>query len=144
MIKIAFAKYSFNIKKQEHSDIIFDSIRKRWVVLTPEEWVRQNIIQFLLTDKQYPAKLFAIEKEIKSGDLKNRCDILIYDRMTKPWMIIECKEMRVPLDVKALEQTLRYHSWVQVPFLVITNGTYCYGFEKRGSGFEEIFEFPDY
>lgn len=144
MIKIAFSKYRFNIRKDGAAEMIFDNIRKRWISLSPEEWVRQNIIQYLLEAKHYPAKLFAIEKEIRLGELKKRCDIIIYDKYTKPWMIIECKEMQVALDVKVLEQTLRYHSSVPVPYLVITNGSYCFGFEKRENEFFEIDEFPDY
>ncbi len=142
MIKITFSKYPFKIRKEDDVEMIFDSIRKRWVALTPEEWVRQNIIRYLLIEKKYPAKLFAVEKEIKLGALRKRCDILIYDKLTHPWMIIECKEMRVTLDVKVMEQTLLYHSSVPVPFLVITNGSYCFGFEKKGDDFFEIDDFP--
>jgi hypothetical protein len=144
MIKIAFSKYDFKIKKEEAGEMIFDGIRKRWVTLTTEECVRQNIISYLLIEKKYPAKLFAIEKEIRLGELKKRCDVVIYDKNMQPWMIIECKEMRVSLNVKVLEQTLRYHSSVPVPYLVITNGSYCFGFEKVGGEFVEISDFPLY
>lgn len=144
MIKIAFAKYPFRIKKEGINEKLFDAIRRRWVTLSPEEWVRQNIIQYLLTEKKYPSKLFAIEKEFKLGEMRKRCDIVIYDKETKPWMIIECKEMRVSPDVKSLEQTLRYHSKIPVPYLVITNGSYCFGFEKKAGQFLEIDDFPEW
>jgi hypothetical protein len=124
--------------------MIFDPFRKRWLVLTPEEWVRQNILQYLTEVKKYPAKLIAIEKEIYLGELKKRCDVVVYDRNSLPWMIIECKEMNVRVDSKTLEQVLRYHITLPAKYLVITNGSYCYGFEKREGEFFEINAIPEY
>lgn len=144
MIKIEFPKYQFKIKKENNVELIFDSFRKRWVVLTPEEWVRQNILQFITEIKKYPAKLIAVEKEIYLGELKKRCDIVVYDRNALPWMIIECKEMHTKLDTKVLEQILRYHITLPAKYLVITNGSYCYSFEKREVHFFEIDMMPEY
>ena len=89
MIKIQYPKFDFRIKKEDGKEWIFDEFRKQWVRLTPEEWVRQNILQYLVQVKKYPASLIAIEKEITLGELRKRFDILIY-RDAKPWMIIEC------------------------------------------------------
>jgi hypothetical protein len=125
MIKIEYPPYQPKIKKAGVKEFIFDEIRKRWIILTPEEWVRQNFLQYLTQTKKYPASLIAIEKEIKLGELKKRFDILVYDRNTKPWMIIECKEMDVTLDKSVLDQALRYNISLDVPYLVITNGSYC-------------------
>ena len=125
MIKIEYPPYQPNIKNEEDKEFIFDEVRKRWIVLTPEEWVRQNFLQYLIQIKKYPASLIAVEKEIKLGDLKKRFDIVVYDRDAKPWMIIECKEMKVGLDKTVLDQVLRYNITLQVPYLVITNGSYC-------------------
>ncbi|MDQ6610054.1 MAG: type I restriction enzyme HsdR N-terminal domain-containing protein, partial [Bacteroidota bacterium] len=97
MIKINYPKYQFKIKKENNLEMIFDAFRKRWLVLTPEEWVRQNILQYLTEIKKYPAKLIAVEKEIYLGELKKRCDAVVYDRNTLPWMIIECKEMNAAI-----------------------------------------------
>ena len=132
MIKIDYPPYQPKIKKENEKEFIFDEFRKRWVALTPEEWVRQNFLQYLTLIKKYPASLIAIEKEIKLGELKKRFDIVVYDSYTKPWMIIECKEMNVPLDRTVLDQVLRYNINLQVPYLVITNGSYCMAmtFEK--------------
>lgn len=113
-------------------------------MLTPEEWVRQNIIQFLLVNKKYPASLIAIEKEIKLGELKKRCDVVVYNRESLPWMIIECKEMKVALSEKTLEQILRYHISLPAKYLIITNGSFSYGFKKEKDQFFEIDLFPDY
>ena len=132
MIKIDYPPYQPKIKTEAEKELIFDEFRKRWVVLTPEEWVRQNFLQYLTQIKKYPASLIAIEKEIKLGELKKRFDIVVYDSHTKPWMIIECKEMNVALDRSVLDQVLRYNINLQVPYLVITNGSYCMAmtFEK--------------
>lgn len=133
MIKIEYPAYQPKIKEEQGKELIFDEIRKRWVVLTPEEWVRQNFLQYLIHIKKYSASLIAVEKEIKLGELKKRFDIVVYDKQTKPWMIIECKEMNVALDKTVLDQVLRYNITLQVPHLVITNGSYCMAisFEKN-------------
>jgi len=144
MIHIEFPEHSFKIKKENNTDIIFDGFRKIWVNLTPEEWVRQNILQYITTVKNYPSSLIAIEKEISLGELKKRCDIVVYDKQMKPWMIIECKEMNVPITEKALEQILRYHITLPAQYLLITNGSYCYGFRKEIKDFVEINEVPFY
>ena len=133
MIKIEYPSYQPKIKKENNKELIFDEVRKRWVILTPEEWVRQNFLNYLTGIKKYPASLIAVEKEIKLGDLKKRFDIVVYDKNSKPWMIIECKEMNVALDKTVLEQALRYNITLQVPYLAITNGSYCMAlsFEKN-------------
>ena len=119
-------------------------MRKRWMTLTPEEWVRQNILQYIVHVKNYPASLIAIEKEIYLGELKKRCDIVVYNRDTLPWMIIECKEMNEQLNAKVLDQILRYHITLPAKYLVVTNGSYCFGFEKREEQFYEIDDLPMY
>ena len=144
MIKINYPETSFKIKKENSIELIFDAFRKRWIVLTPEEWVRQNILQYLTAIKNYPAKLIAIEKEISLGELKKRCDIVVYDRSALPWMIIECKEMNAQVNSKTLEQILRYHISLPAKYLVITNGSYCFGFEKKEEQFFEINELPEF
>jgi hypothetical protein len=143
MIKIEFPEHQFNIRGQQGAEEIFDGIRKKWLLLSPEEWVRQNIIQFLLA-KQYPASLIAVEKEIKLGELAKRCDIVVYSRHSLPFMIIECKEMNKPVSQKTLEQVLRYHITLPAEYLVITNGSFCYGFRKVSHQFYEIDDFPRY
>lgn len=143
MIKIEFPKNKISVRQREGVNEVFDVIRKRWLQLSPEEWVRQNIIQFLIANN-YPATLMAIEKEIKLNELSKRCDIVIYDRDTQPFMIIECKEMNVTLAEKTLSQILRYHISLPAKYLIITNGSYSYGFEKVEGQFHEINKFPEF
>lgn|SRR6185312_12821110 len=144
MIKIEFPEEQPKIRQQKGVKEIFDVIRKKWLVLTPEEWVRQNILLFLLLKKHFPASLISVEKEIKLADLKKRCDIVIYNRSSQPAMIIECKEMNVTLSEKTLDQILRYHIVLPAKFLIISNGNYCFGFEKKEGKLIEINDFPDF
>lgn len=144
MIKLEYPKHQFKIKKENNVQLIFDAFRKRWVVLTPEEWVRQNILQYLTEIKKYPSKLIAIEKEIPLGELKKRCDVVVYDRNSLPWMIIECKEMNAPVNSKTLDQVLLYHITLPAKYLVITNGSYCFGFEKKEGQFHEMNMIPEF
>lgn len=144
MIKIEYPAYQFSTKNEHGIEFIFDAFRKKWLTLTPEEWVRQNILQYITQVKRYPSSLIAIEKEFFLGELKKRCDIVVYDKNAEPWMIIECKEMNIPLSNKVLEQLLRYHIAIPAKYLVITNGKYCFGFEKREGNFYAIDDLPDF
>jgi hypothetical protein len=144
MIKIDFPDYRFRIKEESGKEFIFDSLRKLWVTLTPEEWVRQNIIRYLLDVKKYPGSLIAIEKEMWLGELKKRFDVLVYNTSHQPWLMIECKSMEVVLDEKVLQQLLRYNIAIPVSYLVITNGRYTCCFEKMGDGLEMKTEIPSF
>ncbi|MEP7142322.1 MAG: type I restriction enzyme HsdR N-terminal domain-containing protein [Ferruginibacter sp.] len=144
MIKIVYPPYQPKIKNQQDKEFIFDEIRKQWIMLTPEEWVRQNFLQYLIRVKKYPASLVAVEKEIQLGDLIKRFDIVVYDRNITPWMIIECKEMDVALTGQVLNQALRYNISLNVPFIVITNGSHCYGFSGNSGILTELDDLPDF
>ncbi len=144
MIKIDYPPYQPKIKKEANKEFIFDVIRKRWVVLTPEEWVRQNFLQYLIVVKKYPASLIAVEKEIKLSDLTKRFDIVVYNTHSLPWMIIECKEMEVELSKQVLDQVLRYNIAMQVPYLVITNGSYCMAFQCNHNQLLDLNELPSF
>ena len=144
MMTIQFPKNSLQIRQRQGVNEVFDIIRKKWIVLTPEEWVRQNWIQFLCTEKKYPSSLIAVEKEMQLGELKKRGDLVVYNRQSLPWMIIECKEMEVALSQKTIDQILRYHISLPAEYLIITNGTYSIGYKKEKGQFFEIDLFPDF
>jgi hypothetical protein len=144
MIKIEYPSYQPKIKSQQGKEFIYDEIRKQWIILSPEEWVRQNFLQYLIQVKKYPATLIAVEKEIKLGELAKRFDIVVYDKNTQPWIIIECKEMGVALDEQVLDQALRYNITLNVPYIVITNGTYCFGFSAKAGSLEGLNNLPEF
>ena len=124
--------------------MIFDEKRKQWVVLTPEEWVRQNTYQWLVQLLKYPQEMIAVEKEIKLFDLAKRFDMLVYDNNVQPWMMIECKAQSVPITQKTLMQVLRYNIAVPVPYLLITNGLQVRAFRKIEGKLEELDVMPEW
>ncbi len=142
MVIINYPQPDFRIKNEDGKEFIFDALRKKWLLLTPEEWVRQNFIQYLIKTKNYPASLIAIEKEIQLGELKKRFDILVYDNNHQPWMMIECKAGEVKLDEDVLQQVLRYNISVPVKYIIITNGSYTYAWQKENNGLQLINEVP--
>jgi predicted type IV restriction endonuclease len=138
---IEFPPYQPQIKKEQGKEFIFDSNRRQWVRLTPEEWVRQNFINYLILEKKYPSSLIAIEKEIKVGELRKRFDILVY-KDAKPWLIVECKEMNTPINEKVVQQIITYNISLQVPYLIITNGKETLGMIINDKGFTSIQSLP--
>lgn len=143
MIKVTFPEGKLKLREHGFSKEIFDPVRKLWIVLTPEEWVRQNFVSFLTSTHHYPSALIAIEKEIRVGELKKRCDIVVYAHAL-PWMIIECKEMNVSLSEGVLAQVLRYHAGLPANYLIITNGKYTFGYEKKAGSLREISALPEF
>jgi hypothetical protein len=139
---ISYPEPDFRTRKEEGVEYIFDGLRRKWLCLTPEEWVRQNFIQFLIREAAYPATLIAQEKAIRLGELKKRFDILVYNRSHQPWMIVECKSHTVRLTNDVLEQALRYNISVPVPYIVITNGAYCFAAMKEKGKLIELEALP--
>jgi hypothetical protein len=123
---------------------LFDPIRQKWVARTPEEWVRQQFLQLLISTHAYPKTLIAVEKSIALGSLTKRFDILVYDRTHQPWMMVECKSAEVALDESVLHQLLRYNSSVPVRYLLITNGPFCLGWERTEKGLIQMDKIPSF
>lgn len=144
MIIIKYPAPSFKLKHENNQHFVFDAIRKTWLLLTEEEWVRQNFLQYLVTELRYPSSLIAIEKEVELNGLKKRFDILVYDENHQPWMLIECKGPQVFLNDVAFEQVLRYHISIPVPFLVITNGESTFGWQKKNDKLTLLAELPEW
>ena len=142
MIKVNYPEPVFRFKEENGKELIFDFIRKQWLLLNEEEWVRQNFIQFLVQEMKYPIELIAVEKEMQLGELRKRFDILVYDRNHKPWMLVECKAGEITLDEKVLMQVLRYNISMPANFLVITNGHFTYAWEKTDGELKEVLQMP--
>lgn len=143
MINIQFPSYLLKIKSENGKETIFDECRKQWVLLTPEEWVRQNFLQYLIQEKLYPASLIAVEREIMLGDIKKRFDIVVFKNV-KPWMIVECKEMQVKLNEAVIKQILNYNITLQAEYLVITNGTSTFALHMQQGKFEWLQKLPNF
>ncbi len=141
MIKINYSDIKPAIKTENSKELIFCIIRKRWFIITPEEWVRQNFVLYLIHSLQYPASLIAVEKQLILSEVKKRFDIVVY-KQSIPFIIVECKEMNVPLSESTISQVINYNSSVQAPYIVVTNGSYCAGFLKEENKFVEVEELP--
>jgi hypothetical protein len=142
MIRFQYPEPAFRVKQESGKDFIFDTFRKKWVMLTPEEWVRQNFLQYLVKEVKYPAALIAVEKEFRFGEMNRRFDILVYNTTHQPWMMIECKAPEIMLDQPVLDQLLRYNISIPVNYLVITNGTNGYAWQKQGQGLVSLPQLP--
>ena len=143
MIILNYPPYPFKIQSIEGRDQIFDPFRKSWIILTPEEWVRQNILQYLVQTCKYPAALIAVEKTIQLGELKKRFDIVVY-KNDSPWMIIECKEAQVEISEKTMQQILQYQQVLTATYLVMSNGHSTYGAKIESGKLQALQNFPDY
>lgn len=122
MEKLNLPPYQFKIKQEGDKQSLFDAIRRKWVVLTPEEWVRQNFVRFLIDQRLYPAALIGIEIPVTVNGLKQRADIIVYNRQGSAVMIVECKATTVKLTNQVFDQAARYNITHKVPYLIVTNG----------------------
>ena len=142
MIKISYPQKKPLIKTSEGKDLVYCLVRKRWMQLTPEEWVRQNFLLYLIEVLSYPGSLIGVERQFEFLDMKKRFDIVVHDRKGAPFMIIECKEMNQRLSDAVLSQVLRYNVQLRARYIVVTNGSYCAAFEQIGTAINAIDELP--
>ena len=142
MIAVNYPEPHFPIKTENGKRFIFDTIRKSWLNLTEEEWVRQNFVNYMVSALKYPSTVIALEKEITLNDLKKRFDVLVYNSDHQPWMLIECKEPQVSLSEDVLQQVLRYNITVPVSYIVITNGSQTIGWRKSAGNLVMVEKMP--
>ena len=149
MENLSLPAYDFRYTERENKKYIFDIIRKKYVLLTPEEWVRQNFIRYLLEEKGYIQSLVRVEMFFKLNRLSKRADIALFNRKGQPKVLVECKSHKVTISQVVFEQVARYNLSFKVDFLIVTNGLqhYCckmdyekksYTFLKEIPGFEEM------
>jgi hypothetical protein len=137
---------SASTKKEQGKVWIFDMIRKKYVVLTPEEWVRQHFVHHLIHNHHYPKSLFRIEGSLSYNSLQKRSDILIRDRQGQPWMLIECKSPAIKLGQAAFNQIAVYNMTINAKYLAVTNGMvhYCWEAPRPSESVSFLKEFPDF
>jgi hypothetical protein len=146
MIQLNFPPYEFRIAFENSRHSIFDPVRKKFVALTPEEWVRQHVIRFLVEQKMVPLRLIRAETWINLFKTRKRIDILVSDRNGNPLIIVECKAPSVVLGPDVLDQAVRYHMAMKAGYLMLTNGlqhVYCRIYSGGLSLIEELPEFQD-
>jgi len=146
MYKLNLPEINPSLKKENGKVLIFDGIRKKYIVLTPEEWVRQHFIHYLIIELKYPKSLFRIEGALTYNKLQKRSDILVFDRNGKAWMLIECKSPTIKLNQKAFNQVAVYNMTIGAKYIAVTNGMAHFCFEAGQPGVEPKFmeKFPEF
>lgn len=146
MSQLNLPEYKYRIKKQNDKVFIFDTQRKKYVALTPEEWVRQHFINFLIVHKGYPAALLAVEKQLEINGMKKRCDAILYDLDGRPQVILEFKAPQIPISQQTFDQVAVYNTKLKVDFLIISNGTthYCCRINPENNCYDFFPEIPDH
>lgn len=146
MQKLNFPTYSFRFKNSENKVSIFDEIRKKFILLTPEEWVRQHVVQFLLQDKKYPKSYINVEKLIKINNLRKRYDGVVFQPNGKIFLLIECKAPEVPISQQTFDQIARYNLVMKAKYLMVTNGLNHYFCQMDFENEKYVFlkELPDF
>lgn len=146
MKSLNFPVYDFRFKNSENKVHIFDPIRKKFVVLQPEEWVRQNVVQFLIHEKKYPKSLINVEKQLTVNTQNKRYDIVIYDSLGNITLLVECKSPKIKIIQETFDQIAKYNMELKAEFLMVTNGLqhfYCkMDFSKEKYTFLE--QIPDF
>ena len=122
MQKLNFQLYNFRFKNNENKVSIFDEIRKKFIILTPEEWVRQHVVQFLLEEKKYPKSLINVEKVLKINGLRKRYDVVVFNSDGSIFILMECKAPEIKITQATFDQIARYNMTMNAQFLMVTNG----------------------
>ena len=146
MYRLNLPPYPIKITERGEKRLIFDFLRRKYVALTPEEWVRQHFVHYLVEVKKYPKSLLANEVELKVGDKKLRCDTLLYTQALQPRMIVEYKAPTIPLQQKIFDQISAYNLLLKVDYLVVSNGLqhYCCKMDYEQQRYVFLEQLPDY
>ena len=146
MQQLNLPSYPIKLKEEKGEQYIFDAVRKKYLKLQPEEWVRQNFIQYLVQEKKYPISLIEVEKGLKYNELQKRADIVLNSTKGKPVVLVECKAPQVKISQATFEQVAVYNTVFKVPYLIVTNGLdhYCAKINFDGNSFQFLEEIPNY
>lgn len=128
MQSLNFPAYSFRLKNSQNRRYIFDGIRKKFVLLQPEEWVRQHVLHFLVFTRNYPKSLINVEKQLMVNRLKKRYDIVVFNPDGSIFLLVECKAPEVKIEQTTFDQIARYNYQLKSEYLMVTNGLehyYC-------------------
>ena len=146
MIRLNLPEYEINVVEKDGKRMIFDFLRRKYVALTPEEWVRQHFTHFLVSQKGYPKTLLANEAQLQIGDKHLRCDTVLYNKEMQPLMIVEYKAPQIQLQQKTFDQIAAYNLLLHADFLVVSNGLqhYCCQMVYEQRTYRFLTEIPDY
>lgn len=144
MLELNLPKYSFKIKESDGKKVIFDRCRKKFVALTPEEWVRQNVVEFLISEKGFSEATIANEALVKVSDMRKRCDTVVYGQDGKPILIVEYKAPHINITQETFDQIAMYNFKLHVSFLIVSNGLshYCCEVDYEKNRYNFLREIP--
>ena len=146
-MKLNLPHYQFNIKKNDKGAlVIFDHLRQRFITLTPEEWVRQNFVRFLIEEKQFPTALMGNEVSLLHNGIKRRCDTLVADIEGNPFVIVEYKAPSIPITQSVFDQIVRYNMVMKAKCLIVSNGLqhYCCKIDYENNSYSFLRDIPNY
>ncbi len=145
MQQLNFPLLKSQLRQKNNAAEVWDIVRKKWILLTPEEWVRQHLIQFLHTEKGFSLNLMAVEKSIKVNGMNRRYDLVIYDISAKPILLAECKAPEIKITQAVFDQVARYNLLLKVPYLLVTNGLehFCCKIDFESSSYSFLQEIPN-
>jgi hypothetical protein len=146
MLKLNFPAYTFRFKNSENKVSIFDEIRKKFIILTPEEWVRQHVVHFLMYEKKYPKSLINVEKVLTVNGLRKRYDVVVFNPDGSIHILVECKAPEIKISQATFDQIARYNMTMKARFLNVTNGLnhfYCQ-MDFENEKYEFLRNLPDY
>tara|TARA_R110002126_G_scaffold259607_1_gene402612 strand:- start:706 stop:1155 length:450 start_codon:yes stop_codon:yes gene_type:complete len=146
MQKLNFQLYNFRFKNSENKVSIFDEVRKKFIILTPEEWVRQHVVRFLLEEKNYPKSLINVEKVLKVNGLRKRYDVVVFNPDGSIFILIECKAPEIKISQATFDQIARYNMTMKAQYLMITNGLnhYFCQMDFENEKYQFLIELPMY
>ncbi len=146
MIDLCFPNYEFRIKNRHNKKYIFDLIRKKFILLTHEEWVRQNCVMFLINEQKIPKVLINVEKKIKVNNLTKRYDIIVYRPNGSVFLLVECKSPKVNINQETFNQISIYNSEIIAQYLMLTNGLFNYycSIDYSNQCYKFVKDFPKY
>lgn len=144
MMALSLPEFDVKLKKSEGKVWIFDGIRKKYVVMTPEEWVRQHLVYYFIHHLHYPKSLIRIEQGLTYNELQKRSDIIVFDRTGNPWMIVECKSPLIELNQDTAQQVTVYNSNVQARYVALSNGLKHICYEVTSTNIVLLKDFPEY
>lgn len=146
MEPLNFPSYSFRLKNSENKVAIFDDIRKKFVILQPEEWVRQHCVRYLIEEKKYPRSLINVEKELRINGLRKRYDIVVFNPDGTIHLIVECKSSKIKVNQDTFDQIARYNLALNATYLMVTNGInhyYCV-MDFENERYDFLRDIPEY
>ncbi|WP_066831915.1 type I restriction enzyme HsdR N-terminal domain-containing protein [Rufibacter ruber] len=146
MEQLSLPAFSYKLKESDGKTFIYDAVRRKWLVLTPEEWVRQHLLHFLHAYLQYPKPLMSVERGTRYNRLQKRTDICVYGGDGKVLLLVECKAPTVPISTQTVQQAAVYNQTIKAPYLLLSNGHhhYCWRVAEDGVSLEPLAELPPF